>query len=349
MQLRGSPFALLLLASLIVSKSVANSGVAPNMSDPFRGFDITRIALGSACSANLAAVDSLPCQPALLSAQPSRKFAGNLLIGNEYSKIYNYSKLVDDGQRSEVVQEILTQGRPLELNGAAQLWFRSSNVALSFVPAAVSYFSYVQNSAYPSLQVQAMLERSLSAQFSSYVGEDFYLGLQLRGVDRTFVQDRFDFYEYLARPNDYLKTQRQRALYVEPAVAYVHSSAWKPRATAMLSNIGWTDQKHQALAMSPIATTALGISPPLEGMNLDLSLAYRLSDRFSGEERGFAFGTHFQVGLLSATFGFSQQNTSAGLHSIYKKVRVGLLYQRTTYTGLEERGDSVHAEFGVQL
>ncbi|MBX9769184.1 MAG: hypothetical protein K2X47_18050, partial [Bdellovibrionales bacterium] len=144
----------LLITTSFALLSVANAGpsMAPSLSDPFRGFDITRVALGTACTANLAAEDSLPCQPALLAARPSKKFAGNLLLGNEYSKIYNYSKLVDQGQRSEVVEEVLTQSRPLELNGSAQLWFRSSIVALSFVPAAVSYFSFVQNSAYPSIQ-----------------------------------------------------------------------------------------------------------------------------------------------------------------------------------------------------
>ena len=321
----------------------------PSMSDPFRGFDLTRIALGPSCAGVISATESLPCQPALLAANPQRKFSGNLVIGNEYSKIYNSSKLVNEGRRTEVVEEVLTQQRPLELNGSAQIWFRSSNIAVSFVPAAVSYFSYVRNSAYPNIQLQAMLERNLTARVGSYLGDDFYLGFQARGVDRTFVQDQFDFYEYLARPESYLQPQRQRAIYLEPAVAYVHPSDWKPRATAMLSNLGWADQKHNAFALSPVVTTAVGVSPPLEAIDLDLSLAYRLSDRFDGQEGGLSFGSHLQVGILSATFGAGKDHLSAGVQSIYEHIRVGLLYQRVSYPGLPEKGDAIHAEIGIQL
>lgn len=304
--------------------------------------------LGPACPAMTSVKYVLPCNPAFTDIHTEKLFAAHLFLGNDTSTIRRIEQLINGPHSKEFIEDLFTRHQVIEMEANGEFSFRTRYFAAAFAPYRLTYFSAIRNTSYPVISLHAMKERTLRAMIGGEIEEGAFLGMQVRGVDREFVQDQFTLFDAITDTEAVLQKKTQHAVFFEPGLAYEFQESWRPRVTAYLSNIGVVDREYEEIDSNPILDFGAGVKPPLGFGEWDLAANYHAQKSADDPWRNWSFATSYSLGLLDAIAGVGAEQWSAGVLTSFWSARVGIVYSArkvTTPLGDELTAQTTFTEF----
>lgn len=361
-------FCLILSVFLISSFSFARvleKSAAPFFTEGHRQY-LSLSVLGEVCSSFRSIRLEPACNPAFLGEKPDLAFskntkkgflskgyfAANIFFGDDYETLYKNRDVIQSENKLALAQSLLTEKKPIRFSGASSLWWRGESWTVFYQPLKLTYFSYTRNQAYPDLTIHAMQEQTAGVQWGGFVNSRLRTGLQIRLVDRKFVHEEFNVFEAIPQIDQYLSVRSQKAIFIEPGVAYELGSPqdeieWKPTLTANLTNFGIFDKKYTDVPNQAVLDLGLSTAPPIGFGELELGLNYRVLSEIDGS-RKIRLGGQYRLGLAGFLFGIDQDQWNLGVLSNYRSLSAGLTYQRKRLDGFDSQpsGDALYEDSG---
>jgi hypothetical protein len=347
---------LLVFFAYLCSSSVqAVSVLANEIPDFFSRPDANLIyrGLGTACIAMRSVRFVLACNPAFADTPPldtgdvwpysresdrdtRRLFAADLFFGNDYSTLKEINQILNGPHSQDFVNDLFSKHQVIEAEASGEFTLRDHYFGLAFEPIRLTYFSVIRNEANPVIAIHAMQERTVRGQVGGEVEKGVYAGVQLRWVHREFVQDEFKLVDALTDPDTILQKHEQNLLLLEPGLAYTFEHApWKPRASFMLSNIGYIDHNFDQVNTDPVYDIGIGASPELPIGDLDMGLNYRASRSLDNNWDQLRLGVSYTYGLLNGLLGADPRGFSIGILTSFWLARIGIVYNNTKIDTLD--------------
>lgn len=313
--------------------------------------------LGTACNVIAGSKASLPCNPANAYIEsfedgPSYVLSGRLFVGGEYERFKTVNQLLNGPYDEEFVQSLFAENQIIDTQLAGSLGLRTRYFSAAFTPYHLSYVSVVRNQAYPVVALRAAQERSLRAQVAGPVTPWLQAGLQTRLVERKFVQNEFSMFDAIADGQKVLVPKEQRLVYLEPGVSFFGAGTWAPKASVLLTNMGFADRQHEETKQAPVIDTGVGVAPPLGFGVLEVGLNYRASDMRPNIWDRFGFGAGYRLGLIETTLGWGNEQVNLGLMSSFWSAHVAVLFSSKRYRTDDLRDEyrsSVMTEFSFDF
>ncbi|MEZ0391109.1 MAG: hypothetical protein ACAH59_02765 [Pseudobdellovibrionaceae bacterium] len=325
--------------------SVLKSGASHFFENGDRSF-LSHSVLGPVCSTVRTIRAEPTCNPALLGENQMWShgvFGANLFFGNDIDTLYKNRDLIAGEDKMKLAQSLLSETEPVSFEASTLIWWRAEKMALSFQPQRMTYFSDVRNQSYPDVAIHGMQEQSLQGQIGGFVSENWRAGLQLRFLDRRFVYEEFNLFEALPTLDEQFQVKNQRAVFVEPGVAYELNQTedlqqWQPLLSLSASQTGWVDRNYDEIPVEPIVDAGVSISPPIALGEWELGLNYRWTANVS-EARKFRWGTLYRLDFIELYAGYDPDEWALGLSANVRALSAGWMYKRT------QLGDSAAKAF----
>jgi hypothetical protein len=316
--------------------------------------DFTSRTLGNACYGMVTLVSGLPCNPAMAAKERKPRFQADLFFGNNISYVHDVSQLVDGSGDKTTVERLFNQKSSSEMEANIEASYISENWGLSYSPYRLFYYALIRNSSLPTVTLYAGQEQTISAQIASYTQNDFYWGLQLRGVDRKFILSEFTLTDALASGGShYFDTQTQRAVYLEPGIMYsFDEKEWKPQFGLTIKGVGAVDHKYDELPTSPDYHLSGSIRPPVAYGELEFGLDLLFNSYVTGASDVPRLGTSYTIGAIQALGSYGDKEYSLGFLLHYDNWNGGLTYWRKKFenlVGLQDQLQTVYLEFGFSI
>ncbi len=333
---------------------------------PARAFEVPRsIALGNsdftsrtlsyACFGMDALIEGLPCNPAVTAKERRSHFQTQFFFGNNVSYVHEVTKLLDGTGDPATVEKLFSQKASAEAEANVQASYLHETWGVQFAPYRLYYYALIRNSALPVVTLYAGQEQTLSAQVASFAGENgkdnWFWGLQLRGVDRRFILSEFTLTDALASGgSQYFETKNQRALYLEPGLLYEFADkSWRPQLGLAIKNSGFVDKKFDELPASPDWNFAGSVRPPVAYGELELGLNLRVNS-YTEEFKDLPHvGLSYKLGAMQGLASYSDREYSLGFVLHYDDWNGGLTYWRKKYENLlgdQDQLQTVYLELG---
>jgi hypothetical protein len=324
--------------------------------------DFSARSLGAACFGMDATANGLPCNPAFTGKEREAKFQTEFFFGNNVSYVKEVSHLLEGTGDADTVNTLFSQKSSSEMEARIEASYVRETWGVAYSPYRLFYYSLIRNSSLPVITLYAGQEQILTGQVASFASDDFFWGLQLRGVDRRFVLSEFTLTDAVASGGErYFQTQSQRALYIEPGFLYsFENQSWKPQAGLTIKNAGLVDHKYEDLSTTPEFHLAGSVKPPVGFGELELGLDLLFMSQAStapGESPREArdiphLAASYSLGAMQALGSYGDKDYSAGFLLKYGMWNGGLTYWRKKYeTLLGERDQlqTVYLEIGFIL
>lgn len=335
---------------------VLSSSVSSFYLNNSRG-QISDAVAGSACVTMTPSTSQVSCNPALAPLVEGSIFGVNLFFGNDYDTLYKNRDLMSEENKLKLAQNLLSEKRPVRFEGSAQLWWRSERVSFLYEPLRWTYFSRARNQAYPDIAVHAMQEQAVIGQYAMSSSKSLRWGLQVRGVERKFIQDEFNLFDGLSHMEDYFQVKKQQLLFIEPSVDVSLAAddpgvrQWNPRWSLMIQQLGVVDHKYAEAPVTPFVDTGLSVDIPVGFGEWQWGLSYRFIEN-PDEERKFRLVTRYSLGLATFSAGYDPDEWSFGVLSTFRILGAGLMYKRASamdYNGQRVYDDSTFFEFRILM
>lgn len=310
--------------------------------------------VGYACLSMTMLQDNLPCQPAFLTYTKEPSFTAQITAGNGYTALKTGDQLLNQHVSKEFLKSLFNENQVIEMEAVGDLFFKTKYFGAKFIPYKLNYFSVIRNSAYPTIALHAMQEKTFVFQGAHTIWNDVHLGAQARLVDRKFIHKEFTLFQVLAEDGAATLTpQEQKAVFIEPGVAYVMPIAWKPRASLLWTNLGYVDKTYEVLDTSPQPQFGVGVSPPLKYGTLEVGIDYKKVGPASDTvDQQLFYGAAYTLGATQFTGGFNSQNINGGVSFNLSSVNVGIIYTSTktfSYGDDQNYAQSVYTQFSFQM
>lgn len=312
--------------------------------------------LGAACSAVRNVRIDPACNPAFLARVQEEEedgvLAAQLFLGDTYKYFYKNRDLFDDKNKRTLIEDILSQDEPVGFQGGAQLWWKQPGLVVGIQPMRLQYYSEVQNSAYPDIFVEGVYEQSIFFQFAKQFTDTTSLGLQIRLLDRQVIAERFYLFDALPQLDDYFQVKRQKAILLEPGMAWDlgdESHTWNPALSFKVSQTGYVDRKITEVPITkPILDFGASIAPAALDEQLELALNYRANSERTALEN-ISLGTSLSLRVLQIYLGLEKDTQSFGLSSRFRNWSSGFIYQKTRSVLSREMRDISYLEFRILI
>ena len=322
---------------------------------PLGTSDFTHRSLGTTCFAMDAVVDGLPCNPAFTAKERKAQLQTHIFFGNNVSYVQDVNDIMNKQSDQKNIEHLFNQTRSSEMEANVEAGFLTEKFGLSFSPYRLSYYSLIRNSALPVITLYAGQEQVIRAQLASYVQDDFYFGVQLRGVQRRFILSEFTLTDALAESSqdEIFRVREQKALYFEPGFLWApEDRLWGPQVSLTLTQLGAVDKKYTELPASPEAHLGTSVKPPVTYGELELGTTFSAQSRYEKWTDLIRLGVSYKLGatqyIASATE--NQYDLAFLLH--YKGVRGGLTYDFRKFINLLGEKDEVrtiYTQIGIEI
>lgn len=311
---------------------------------------LTVKALGYSCLAASPFEDSLACNPALgiLNKKSSLKMFG--LISNGYSNLSTVSKILDGDVDSQLVEKLLGDEKLLQSESQIDILMISSHFSARYSPISYRFFSVTRNEANPEAQLLALKEEELNIQ-TSFQNGSLYYGAELKAVSWTYIKEQFRLVD-LATPTgrDQVKPQTQKAVFIQPGLAFQTDIAMKPMFSLKIVRLGQIDQTERSrIQTEPDYEFGVALNPEVPYGRLKLMLDYKDVDL--DQEKSAHFGALYSYGVLNLASGVDSQGASAGVFYSLDQVSSGILYSTTQvpWRSDDYYAQTVYVQVGWQL
>jgi hypothetical protein len=308
--------------------------------------------LANACLSMIIIPDGLPCNPAMTPLNSKPSLGAELQLSNGYSALENVRKLLDGKVSQELIDTLFSQGKVIQIEANADIFFHSKYLSGIYTPLSVKGFSVVRNEANPDVDLYSIEEKGFTFQTGYEVYNDLFAGLQIRSMNRKFIKQRFKLVVLGTQAGqDLLKPKEQSVTYAEPGLTYFLGREWKPRVSLFVANLGYVSQKYDELPEPVEGQFGFGISPPMTWGEMDLSLEYRSMTYEENDLKKLRFGALYHFGSMYLSAGVDSNGVSGGVYYGLDKINAGIVYSTTQ---LMNQGESfytqtVYVELGWQL
>ncbi|MEQ1879071.1 MAG: hypothetical protein ABL958_20695, partial [Bdellovibrionia bacterium] len=204
----------------------------------------------------------------------------------------------------------------------------------------------------PVVALRAAQERTFRIQGATALSESVQAGLQARFVERQFVQNEFTMFEAIAQGQDVLQRKDQNVLYLEPGLAWFGPGTWKPKATFLLTGLGFANRQFEETKPTPVIDTGAAISPPIGFGALELGLDYRVSDMRANAWERLGFGADYKLALIEVLLGWGADYLNFGLMSSFWSAHVSILFSSNRYRDADlhdQYRNSLMTEFSLDF
>lgn len=277
--------------------------------------------------------DVLPCNPAFIAKERDRRFAANIYLGNNVTYLREATDLSQGRSNEESIKTIFNRNENSELRTQIELGHVQETFGWSITPLAVNYHTSFQNQALPEISLYASLEESAKMQFGSYLGNDWFYGVQLRYLHRRFVASQFYLLDALVSDGRYLFEPRQQNLFfIEPAILFAPSgSSLKPEFTALIANGGFTSHGYDELPVLPEFHLTSSITPDFDfgryGLGLDINFTRNLNSNLSP----ITLGGFYEYGILRLFGSVARYENAIGFGVYYVWWNLGITQRNEAY------------------
>lgn len=352
---------LLSIFTLQAQASILETHAARFFYDGNRSFLSHRV-LGANCSGFRSLRTEIPCNPSLITLRDESEqityfedslFGLNVFFGDDYETLYKNRELLKSEDKLLLAQSLLGEPDAVRFQGSGLVWLRMPYFVVWYQPLRWTYFSNVQNPAYPMISVHAMQESNLAAAWGGVLDKNLKMGVQFRYFERTFVHEEFLLFDAIPEIENYFQSKKQKGFLIEPGFSYnVEETSdlirfWKPMLSFNMTNLGWVDNKYEFAPMKPIGDLGLSVSPKAPVGELEFGLNYRVIGPIE-KHRTARVGAQYRLGVASALLAYEVDQWSAGLSSAYKNISAGIMYERNKISdslGEKNHQDSVSVEF----
>lgn len=344
-----------ILALFLVLLSVQARAFEVPRSIALGNSDFTSRTLSYACFGMDALIEGLPCNPAVTAKERRSHFQTQFFFGNNVSYVHEVTKLLDGSGDPATVEKLFSQKASAEAEANIQASYLRETWGVQFAPYRLYYYALIRNSALPVVTLYTGQEQTLSAQVASFAGENgkdnWFWGVQLRGVDRRFILSEFTLTDALASGgSQYFETKNQRALYLEPGLLYEFADkSWKPQLGLTIKNSGFVDKKFDEIPASPDWNFAGSVRPPVAYGELELGLNLRVNS-YTEEFKDLPHvGFSYKLGAMQGLASYSDREYSLGFVLHYDDWNGGLTYWRKKYENLlgeQDQLQTVYLELG---
>ncbi len=312
---------------------------------------LTAKGMAQACLSTLTP-DGLPCNPALTlrNKKPVMTFEG--LLSNGYENLEKVRLLMDKEITQEAIDKVFVGSKTIQIEGNADINFRSKYLSGQYSPASVKAFSVIRNEANPDIELFAVQESGFTLQTGYEIYEGLLLGVQGRLVQRKFIRQRFKLAE-LATPEGkaLLKPKEQTATYIEPGAVYFLPLPWKPRISVFIPNIGSVSKSYDEFLTPIEAQGGFAFSPPLAWGELDISVEMRSMNYDESYAERLRLGILYHFGSMWLSAGADVNGLSSGIYFNLKNISAGIMYSTTQL--VNEKDDfytqTVYVQLGWQI
>jgi hypothetical protein len=317
--------------------------------------DFTSRTISYACFGMDALIEGLPCNPAFTAKERRSHFQTQFFFGNNVSYVHEVTRLLDGTGDAATVEKLFSQKSSAEAEANVQASYLHETWGVQFAPYRLYYYALIRNSALPVVTLYTGQEQTLSAQVASFAGENgkdnWFWGVQLRGVDRRFIMSEFTLTDALASGgSQYFETKNQRALYVEPGLLYEFSEKpWRPQVGLTIKNAGFVDQKFDELPASPDWHLAGSLRPPVGYGEFELGVDFRFNSYVEDFKEVPHLGFSYKLGAMQGLASYSDREYSLGFILHFDNWNGGLTYWRKKYENLlgeQDQLQTVYLELG---
>jgi hypothetical protein len=244
------------------------------------------------------------------------------------SYLKDANAIVSGQADNRTISRLFERQAPSELEASLDAGYLGETTGLQLTPFHLDYYSVFSNPALPDISLFAAIEESARIQFGSYLGENFYWGLQTRYVHRRFVASEFFLTDVLAENGrDLLQPREQNIFYLEPSLLYSPTDiAWSPEMSVSVMNLGMGEQSTAALAVVPQYHFTSSVTPPVGTGKLNLGLDLMLDRKQEDTARFATLGAVYQYGILKAFASLAQQSEGVGFIAADDFWSAGLAY-----------------------
>lgn len=318
--------------------------------------DLQQKVLGPGCHLIPSSGSGLSCNPAQLPESADRRFVANLFIGENFQRVNAYRKDLENKDELAVVNKLLEEKEPLQMDGGTSLWVRSSWFSVVYNPIQLSFYTDVQNRSYPIVDMKILLEKSLRLQGAhQWIWSDWRLnaGLQARGVQRKSVFQTLALFDVLADP-ELLQINEHESIFLEPAVTLGHNSSLNPRISVFFQNLNVYHSGADAPQELSKALFDTGFAlTPYQSQTLgrwDLGLNYRFDQMLAEDWERLRLVTSYSLGVMTANGSLSQDSWSLGVSTSFLSAKTGVSFTQSEtpeWNGSSSQHQTVNLEFGL--
>lgn len=294
---------------------------------------------GTACYAMRYERENPTCAASnLAEAENTETYFGINVTSAYDSTVFSQSQDAIKGQdKVRLAQSLLANQSERRFEADSQIWWRSDNWALVLQPGRWTYYSSVQNSAYPALQIHVMQEQSLSyfvGGLPKSLGSDsgWRMGLQTRVLKRQLVQERFNLFDAIPNAENYFQVKTQNQLLFEPSLSYLLDSANRtglhPLLTLQAQNIGFTDRKLEETPMTPIANLGLSIQPEMGEDKFEFGMGYSFDEKL-WQDRRLRFSAQYLWEQVVLAGGYDTREIALGVFTRQSPIKGGISWKNT--------------------
>ncbi|MCK6597111.1 MAG: hypothetical protein L6Q37_02000 [Bdellovibrionaceae bacterium] len=325
---------IIFLSLLLISETILGITtwtVPPKIYNQNTGFSY--LAFSSGCNSLNLAIDALPCNPAFIAKERRDRFAAHLFLGNNISYLKQVRDLSEGTASETTIRDLFQRHENEELQTQLEVGYLNETYGWAVTPFELKYLSSFQNQSLPKISLYASIEESAKVQFGSFIDNHWAYGVQLRYLQRRFVNSEFFLTESLTSDGDQiLQTQKQNLFFIEPAMMYApEAHSLNPEFSLFLANLALGDTNQSALPVIPQLHITSSINPVINhgrfGIGFDISLDKNLDKGYGP----FTLASFYEFGILRLLGSLGRAENTIGATVFDSWWNVSLVYKTETY------------------
>jgi hypothetical protein len=306
--------------------------------------DFKSHALGDNCY-SMDIFSALPCNPAFLARDQKEYWYGHLFFGNNVQYYNDAKEVLDNRADTATFQRLFSQTRSAELEADIDVGKRNNHFAFSLSPTRINYYSLIRDRVLPYISLYAAQEQILRLQYAWELPNDFYFGVQARGLSRKFILSEFFLTEAVAEGGGdrVLNNRYQNIFYLEPGLLWsAPQTALQPQIAFSITQAGLADKKYDDLSSEIEAEMGASIKPELATGILEVGTHVSLHSQTKRWTDLLSAAATYTIGSSQYVGSISENQADLGLFLQVSKFQTGVVYDYRIFENLLGERDQIH-------
>lgn len=337
-------FLIFMLLSSILWLSTAHGQTVPMALREGSGRFLAR-SLGSACYSVDSVRQGLPCNPAVVAKDKKPRFESDLFLGSNLDYINQAQEILNNRSDEVTVSSFFSRRESVEGELSIEASIQAPTWGIALEPYRLIAVTRFENPSLPMIDLVIAEEQNIKVQLASYLGENFYAGLQARYGHVRYIGQYFALSEAFASGKEKLfAVDHQDLLYLEPGFLYAWEDiSWQPQISGMLAQWGITNEKTDEYPIQPEGLLGASIKPITPVGLLELGVQLRVNNETETFRDSYRFACAYQLWIYQTVFAISEHDYSVGIISRFKAFSSGISYWNQT------EGQSIFLNLAVSL
>lgn len=329
----------------IFSKSpVSRAGTLPATLQDGSSHFLSR-SLGDVCFSIDSLHRGLPCNPASIAKERTAHWDLDMVVGSNTAFLQEADSVLQGAASPWEQSEFLSYRETVEGEFSVAASFQTSTWGVAVEPYRLVAVSRIEEPEGSWVDFVIAQQQSAQVQWGSYVGNNFYTGIQFRYTRLRSLGEEFNFDSAnLVSTPEVWEVKNQEIFFIEPGFLYAwEETPWQPQISLSLSDWGVRSSKNEHVQIHPKVLLGSSLKPLLPWGTLEVGAQLSLRGEGSDLVEALRGGASFQYGILQMVASLSQTNHAWGFLVTYKSFSTGLSYWH------EQDSEGVFAQVGASL